>query len=258
MTSLISTSWALKVLCSTLLATVLFTARPSAAEVAPCIPAPLPHSTAKQLGKGKLLIASRDLFDANFYETVILLADYGPNGASGLVINRPSGVTLAELLPGEESLRPRNDMIYLGGPVAQDRLILLIRSAKKPVDSHALFEDVYISGSAKTLRALAGEGGVVFRAYMGYAGWGPGQLQREVERGDWAILPAEADLIFERRSESLWRELIERTSGNWTLFQHRPELDRCPRSAALAPFPPLGHLAPTPTSVHKGAEEHKA
>jgi putative transcriptional regulator len=172
-------------------------------------------AASKQLTKGKFLVASRDLLDPNFHETVVLLADYGPNGASGLVINRPSHTTLAELLPGEEALRPRNDTIYIGGPVAQDRLILLIRSAKKPAESHPVFDDVYISGSASTLRGLTSEEKANFRPYMGYTGWGPGQLESEVARGDWWVLPAEADAIFEQPSKSLWGKLIERSSGEW-------------------------------------------
>jgi putative transcriptional regulator len=182
----------------------------------------LPHRLApckslpQQLAKGKFLVASRELLDPNFHEAVILLADYGETGASGLIINRPTPVTLSEILPGEESLRPRNDPIYIGGPVGRDRLILLIRSAEKPMDAQPLFDDVYISGSASTLRDLAGgHGQARFRAYMGYAGWGPGQLESEVERGDWWVVPAEAEAIFEKPPMSLWQKLIERSAGEW-------------------------------------------
>jgi putative transcriptional regulator len=208
-----------------------------------------------RLAKGKLLVATADLSDPNFHETVVLLADYGPTGASGLVINRPSRTTLAELLPGEENLRPRNDTIYIGGPVAQDRLILLIRSATKPHAAHRLFDDVYISGSASTLRRLTQpHQAAVFRSYMGYAGWGPGQLESEVERGDWRILPAEAEMIFELPPKSLWRTLIARSSGEWAALD-RPFVPANRGSFAVATTRRLGRLAATLAGVHKEAEE---
>jgi putative transcriptional regulator len=216
MTAPLSQAWAATIFRLTLVL-LLTTVTPSLAGVAPLRTGSIPcTSTPKQLTKGKFLVASRDLLDPNFHETVVLLADYGTGGASGLVINRPSRTTLADLLPGEESLRPRNDTIYIGGPVGQNRLILLIRSPSKPTGSHALFDDVYISGSASTLRGLTDEReDTVFRAYMGYTGWGPGQLESEVERGDWRIVPAEAAAIFEEPSKSIWRKLIERSSGEW-------------------------------------------
>jgi putative transcriptional regulator len=215
-------------------------------------------SVSKQLMKGKFLVASRDLLDPNFYETVVLLADYGPNGASGLVINRPSSATLAELLPDEEALRPRNDTIYIGGPVAQDRLILLIRSSEKPAESQPVFADVYVSGSAATLRGLTGEGnGALFRAYMGYAGWGPGQLENEVERGDWWVVPAEADAIFKQPSRSLWEKLVERSAGEWASLD-RPIGASHVDGTAGAMGIDLLRLAPRRAAVQKGAEEHSA
>jgi putative transcriptional regulator len=173
-----------------------------------------------------------------------------------LVINRPSRATLAELLPSEEALRPRNDRIYIGGPVAQDRLILLIRSASKPHAAHRLFDDVYISGSASTLRQLT-EPNVkgVFRSYMGYAGWGPGQLESEVERGDWQILPAKAEMIFELPPKSLWRTLIERTSGEWAKLDGHMVPAAGHDSFARASIHRLGRLAAVLAGVHKGSEE---
>jgi putative transcriptional regulator len=254
MTAPISPTWTAAILRTTFVLLVA-TAAPWFAADSSLRAASIPHpSVSKQLTKGKFLVASRDLLDPNFYETVVLLADYGPNGASGLVINRPSEVTLAELLPGEEWLRRRNDAIYLGGPVAQDRLILLIRSAKKPAESHPVFADVYISGSASTLHDLTGEDSVApFRAYAGYAGWGPGQLESEVERGDWWVVPAEADAIFEYPSRSLWEKLIERSAGEWASADRQIlAADRLGRVAD----PQL--LAPGRAAVQRGAEEPAA
>ena len=160
---------------------------PLAPALSPCDSRPQP-----KLEKGKLLVASRDLSDPNFSETVILLIAYGPNGTMGVIINRPSDVKLATVLPEIKQLRRRPDTIYLGGPVLTNHVLLLIRSSKAPADSLPVFDDVYASSSLTTLRhALERQGPKdLFRAYAGHAGWAPGQLEAEVERGDWYVTGA--------------------------------------------------------------------
>ena len=98
----------------------------------------------EELAKGKFLVASRRLQDSNFRETVVLLIDYGLDGAMGLVINRPSTVKLATVFPDIKELKQRKDTIYVGGPVAVNQMLMLIRSSKVPEDATAVAPDVYI------------------------------------------------------------------------------------------------------------------
>ena len=86
----------------------------------------------EELAKGKFLVASRRLGDPNFSETVVLLIEYGPEGAVGLVINRPSNVKLSTVFPDVKELKQRKDTIYVGGPVAVNQMLMLIRSAQAP------------------------------------------------------------------------------------------------------------------------------
>ncbi len=181
-------------------------------------PPPLRPLGPAALGAGKLLIASRGLMDPNFSATVILLLDRGPGGAVGVVLNRRSDVELREAMPDVEELRRRHDPIHLGGPVGGGSAVFVLRAAKAPASSTHLFGDVYASGSVDELkRAAAGSRGAPrqFRVFIGYAGWGQGQLEAEVGRGDWIVAAADAETVFAEDPSTLWGRLIERLSAEW-------------------------------------------
>ncbi len=170
-----------------------------------------------ELSKGRFLVASRQLLDSQFSKTVVLLLQYGRQGAMGLVINQPTEMKLSTLLPEIEGLQQRSDTIYHGGPVAQDQLMLLIRTASPPEGSHHVFKDIYISSSQKVIKRMVEDptSKERFRVYAGYAGWAPGQLDMEVSRGGWHILRADPETVFDKSSPDIWPELIRRSSAQW-------------------------------------------
>jgi len=149
---------------------------------------------------------------------VILLVDYDREGALGVVVNRPSDVALIEALPEVNELRKRKDVVFLGGPVARDRMLLLVRTRQQPPQSLRVFDRVFASGSLTALRKSMARGDSI-RAYAGYTGWGPGQLDMEVGRGDWFIGPADSNAVFSDRPTAMWDDLIERFSGDWASLQ---------------------------------------
>jgi putative transcriptional regulator len=165
--------------------------------------------------KGKFLVASRAIADPRFQETVVLLIGCNDAGATGLIINRPTKVPLAEMLLSVPGLKKRSDVIYYGGPVEGQRVLMLIRSHEKLEEADNVFMNVYVSMSRNTLERMIGAHKTQkqLRVYAGYAGWLPGQLNREVSRGDWYILNADADSIFEKESSEIWRKLILRSSA---------------------------------------------
>lgn len=170
-----------------------------------------------ELSKGKFLVASKQLRDPQFFETVVLLIEYDSQGAMGLVINRPTTVKLSEVLPEIEGLQKRSDTIYLGGPVAKNQLMLLIRTSSPPEGSHLVFKDVYLSSSQTIIEKMIDNPDTPerFRVYAGYAGWAPGQLDREVSRGGWHILQADEESVFDKTPAEVWPELIRRSSALW-------------------------------------------
>jgi putative transcriptional regulator len=182
-----------------------------------------------ELATGKLLIASRRLRDPNFAETVILLLEYSSNGAMGVVINRPTTVSLATVLSEVTALKKRNDLVYIGGPVGKDLMLLLARSPTKPEDSKQVLSDVYLVSSQTSLQQIIGrnDASLKLRAYAGYAGWAPQQLDGEVARGDWHIQSTDATAVFDTPSEQLWLELIRRSEFEWTRNLHGNERRTC-------------------------------
>lgn len=173
------------------------------------------------LTRGKFLVASRQLGDSRFIETVIFLLQYDTQGAMGVIINRPVPVKLSTLFPDIVDLQQRTDSLYFGGPVAQNRLLLLFRSGNPPDRAHQVWKDVYISTSRTVLRQIIEESRerARFRVYAGYAGWAPGQLDHEVWRGDWHVLEADTAIIFEKTPSEIWPELIQRSTLQKTSIQ---------------------------------------
>jgi putative transcriptional regulator len=179
---------------------------------------PVVPDSREELAKGKFLVASRRLQDPNFKETVVLLIEYGLNGAMGLVINRPSVVKLATVFPDIKELKQRKDNIYVGGPVAANQMLLLIRSTQTPEQSTPVTDDVYISSSWNVLERLMKKKATKderFRLFAGYAGWAPNQLDFERTRGDWHVLKADAETVFAQKPLEIWQELIHRASAKW-------------------------------------------
>jgi putative transcriptional regulator len=172
-----------------------------------------PASNLSQLARGKFLVADHRLRDPNFKQTVVLLLQYSPHGAMGFVVNRPTDVRLSEAISEIEQLKQREDTLYKGGPVPSEALYLLYRSEKKLDESNRVVQDVYLSASLGVLAQLvAGAGGKNdFRLYVGHAGWAPGQLDREVERGDWHVVDAASDLIFAEKPSTVWQRSVPRS-----------------------------------------------
>jgi putative transcriptional regulator len=175
----------------------------------------------KDLAPGRFLVASRKLKDPNFHQTVILLLRYGQDGASGLVINRPLKVKLSTVMPEIKELAQRKENLFLGGPVEPDRILLLLKSSKTPEDAIPVFGDIYISSSRKELKRLikSTNKSEKFRIYAGYAGWAPRQLESERDRGDWHVLKADAETVFDKKSSEIWQELINRVTANWVYLK---------------------------------------
>jgi putative transcriptional regulator len=174
------------------------------------------------LARGMFVVASRRLVDPNFSESVVLLIEYDAKGALGLIVNRPTTVQLTDLLPGIEEFKERADIVYVGGPVSKNRILVLMRSVQQPTDAGRVFADTYVSSSMETLKqavSMSLDGGT-FHTFVGYAGWGPGQLDDEVSRGDWHVTPGEEAIVFDRASEEIWPELIEKNSGQWVRDAH--------------------------------------
>ncbi|MGQ0634072.1 MAG: YqgE/AlgH family protein [Planctomycetaceae bacterium] len=183
--------------------------------------------------RGQFLIAGRTLRDPNFYQTVVLVVEHNDGGAMGVVINRPSGVTVAQSLQKHFDLVETGEMVYLGGPVERNALFVLHNAAELDTAESPVIEGLFVGGSAEAFeevvkRAADSDPDLRFRVYFGCAGWGPGQLEGELTRNDWHVSPASLDPIFSPDPYSVWESAVgefRRTNSLVPGTDMRPELN---------------------------------
>jgi len=164
---------------------------------------------------GHLLIAMPNLADPNFWQAVVLLGVHSDDeGAFGLIINRTLDVDLREVLLelGEETAPGDFPEVFGGGPVQPSNGFVLFERGQNQVadDEIAIAESIVISGSTETLTRLTQEvGNTRYFLLLGYAGWYPGQLEREIEENSWVIAPFDTSIIFEVPVEERWAAALK-------------------------------------------------
>src|ERR1700733_379886 len=200
-----------------------------------CVPA---FCQTDDLAVGRLLVASRDLSDPNFAKTVILLVHYNEGqGAVGLVLNKRTDVPISRVFHDLKEAGGRKDPVYIGGPVDLNSVLALLKAANKPENADKVFSDVYLISNkdllTKTLASSAEA--TVFHTYIGYAGWGAGQLEHEVDLGAWHIMPADVGTVFHADPDSVWERLIRRTETQIAGIPGIPRLPGIPSSPTYTP-----------------------
>lgn len=166
--------------------------------------------------RGEFLIAGKPLRDPNFYRSAVLIVEHNEQGAMGLIVNRPSSVTVARALSEHFQLPQTGDLVYIGGPVEPAALFILHNAPHLDENESPVVSDLYVGSSPEVFEnvvkaAAEDEADVRFRIYCGCAGWGPGQLEGELDRGDWLHVPASPEQVFSENPYELWDRLIEQT-----------------------------------------------
>jgi len=162
--------------------------------------------------KGVFLIANPSMADPNFSQTVVLICEHNnKEGTLGVVLNRPTELLLSEALPAVTVLKGTSYVLFVGGPVQQNGILMLFRSGKEPANTKQWLDQVYLGSNMDALARIIThpQPTETFRAYAGYAGWAPGQLEFEMSLGSWAVLQADPMSIFDKNPATLWTELVE-------------------------------------------------
>lgn len=182
----------------------------------PALFVPIQFKDPRNLGVGKLLVASRSLRDPNFAETVVLLVHYDAKGVLGLVLNRRTGTPLSRVLD-LKAAKDRSDPIYLGGPVGLSNAFALYQSSVKMKKAEDIFGEVYLISDKSLFERVLSSGPTpkVFHVYLGYAGWAQEQLRAEVQLGAWYIFPADSATVFNSHPDTLWLQMIQKTQLQW-------------------------------------------
>jgi putative transcriptional regulator len=170
--------------------------------------------------KGQLLVAGPTLIDPNFRRTVVLVGEHSDDGALGVILNRTSGATVDEALPELTALVDGADAIHVGGPVQPSAVVVLAEFEEPDQAGTLVLGDVGFLPAEVDPEAL----GELRRArvFAGYAGWGPGQLDGELEEGSWIVEPAVADDVFTRDPAELWSEVLRRKGGPFGVLALMP------------------------------------
>jgi putative transcriptional regulator len=170
---------------------------------------------------GQLLLASPALQDPNFTRTVVLVSLHSDEGAMGLVLNRPSSVTVSEAVPQLEQAVTDAERVYVGGPVQPTSVVFLAEFVDpSPAGLLVLGRIGFPAPDAGVdeLMEATSRG----RVFAGYAGWGEGQLDAEIAQGDWIAHAALPEDVFTNVPEELWSAILTRKGGSYALIARMP------------------------------------
>jgi putative transcriptional regulator len=173
--------------------------------------------------RGQLLVAGPRLNDPNFRRTVVLIGEHGEEGAMGVVLNRPSTVSVEEAAPplsGLEGMDGSTEPIYVGGPV-QPEAVVVVGEFEEPDRAPVLIFGSIGFLPAETEPTELGDL-VRSRVFAGYAGWGPGQLEGELEEESWIVVDALPDDVFTESPAALWGHVLQRKGGPFAVLATMP------------------------------------
>ncbi len=172
--------------------------------------------------KGSLLVAEPFLGDPNFERSVILLTEHNENGSVGFVVNKQLDLQLDDIVIGFPSL---DTPVFHGGPVQQDSLFFIHNKGSLIPGSEHIKEDLYWGGDLEPLKELIKLNLVTtenIRFYLGYSGWGAGQLDAELDQRSWMILNDAPVNLFLNHSDEMWRQVLLEAGGDYPLWANSP------------------------------------
>lgn len=171
---------------------------------------------------GILLIADPFLKDPNFMRTVVFLCEHQDEGSFGFVLNKNYDYSLNELVSGLDDLKLP---VYLGGPVQMDTIHFLHQYPEKIMGGYKIIDGVYWGGNFETAIELIRSGEVDparIRFYIGYSGWGSGQLADELKEKSWLTVQANRKIIFHKDPEEIWKEALRHLGGEYEIMINFP------------------------------------
>lgn len=169
----------------------------------------------EDIAQGSILIMQRDAPDPLFAHSVIVLAKHEKAGTVGLMIHYRSNIPVERALKGIPGADQQSDSMFVGGPVEIEGVMGLVRSDRAPAGGSPVTGRVYLVASKDAIAGVLADKRKPsdVRLFLGYAGWGPGQLANEVRQGGWWIFPYDESLVFDEHPETLWNRLIRRVES---------------------------------------------
>jgi putative transcriptional regulator len=173
----------------------------------------LPAGAVESAAPAIFLVAKPELQDPNFAQSVVLVVFPQDGGPIGVILNRPTRLTLQEGFPDQPQLKERTDTLFFGGPVQAGGLMFLFRGSSDTQRAIPVVGDLYLGAdSALLARLLAGKSATVQRFFLGYSGWSGPQLEREIALGAWYVIEADEATV-RADPKTLWRDLVRRATA---------------------------------------------
>ncbi len=179
--------------------------------------------------QGQFLVAAPHLRDPNFHRTVVLLLEHSSEGAMGLVINRPSALTIGKALGDEGPVNDADAPVFVGGPVEPKSLFILHNCLALARSDREVAPGILLAGSevsfesvVRSTPAQQSQECPAFRLLSGYAGWGEQQLEAELERGDWHVEQADGELVLDQDPYGIWSVCFRRIQRRFRILDDHP------------------------------------
>ncbi|HEY2719924.1 MAG TPA: YqgE/AlgH family protein [Solirubrobacteraceae bacterium] len=170
---------------------------------------------------GQLLLASPALRDPNFERSVVLIGVHTEQGAMGVVLNRPSEVTVGEAAPQLQETIDESERVFVGGPVQPSSIVFLAEFLDPTPAGVLVLGRIGFPSPDAELEEISRATGRV-RVFAGFAGWGEGQLEAEIADGDWIAQVALPEDVFTELPEELWSSVLTRKGGSYALIARMP------------------------------------
>ena len=178
-----------------------------------------------QYGKGSFLIANPVLPDTNFSRTVILLCNHDEQGSFGLVVNKSAGIEPSQVFANIDVLSSYQNKVYVGGPVSQEQLFYLVQSEAMIPELDLVCEGVYLGFQWEMLETVYNRmenPEASIRFYLGYSGWGPGQLAGEMDRKSWLTCDASQRYTFYSDEHKIWASVVQSMGKEYQYLTQAP------------------------------------
>lgn len=181
--------------------------------------------------KGNFIISESNMPDPNFFQTVVLVLEHNQEGAFGLVVNRRSHLALGDIIPKGDGRQRENIPVYIGGPVEQEYLFVLhaeLPDDEKPSESsiepapgiifEPFFKRIEKYFDIDFWNSIPADDRPAIHLFLGYSGWAPGQLEKEMKTGSWIIHPASSRIVFHHDPEAGWKNALREKGGIYKVF----------------------------------------
>lgn len=180
------------------------------------------YKTSEKVEKGKVLISEPFLDDPNFERTVVFVCEHNDDGTFGLVLNKPvDQILLQDVVEGVENEKIE---VYLGGPVEQD-VLQFLHSIESLPGSIRVSDDLFLGGDFEMLKLLINNKNIGvddIKFFIGYSGWGEGQLEDELKEGVWIVTPIGTNDVLKTEAKVLWSSVLKRMGGKYKVISNFP------------------------------------